>query len=86
MTTYNLNMRLISKLDRYLEDKNYEIILKENRINIINFQEIIDFSINKISIRCDNKIINIEGKNLIISKMLDDELLITGTILNIRIN
>lgn len=79
-------MKLISKLDRYLEDKNYEIILKENKVNIINFKEIIDFSTNKISLRCDNKIVNIEGKNLIISKMLDDELLITGTVYNIRIN
>lgn len=79
-------MRLISKLDRYLESKNYEIIIKENTVNIINFKEIIDFSTSKISLRCDNKIINIEGKNLIISKMLDDELLITGIIFNIRIN
>ncbi|MBQ2872511.1 MAG: YabP/YqfC family sporulation protein [Bacilli bacterium] len=79
-------MKLISKLDRYLENKNYELIIKENKINIINFQEIIDFSVNKISLRCDNKIINIEGKNLIIAKMLDEEILITGIITNIRIN
>jgi len=79
-------MRLISKLDRYLENKNYEIILKTGSVNIINFSEIIDFSMNKISVRCDNKIINIEGKNLIISKMLDDELLVTGNISNLRIN
>ena len=79
-------MKLINKLDRYLEDKNYEIIIKENKINIINFKEIIDFSVSKITLRCDNKIINIEGKNLIISKMLDEELLITGSIYNIRIN
>ena len=79
-------MRLISKLDRYLEDKTYEIIIKENSINIINFKEVIDFSVNKISLRCDNKIINIEGKNLTISKMLDEEVLITGIIFNVRIN
>ena len=79
-------MKIINKLDRYLEDKNYEIIIKENKINIINFKEIIDFSVSKITLRCDNKIINIEGKNLIIGKMLDDELLITGLIYNIRIN
>ena len=79
-------MRLISKLDRYLENKYYEIILKDSSVNIINFSEIIDFSMNKISIRCDNKIINVEGKNLIISKMLDDELLVTGNISNLRIN
>lgn len=79
-------MKIINKLDRYLEDKNYEIIIKENKVNIINFKEIIDFSASKIALRCDNKIINIEGKNLIIGKMLDDELLITGSIYNIRIN
>lgn len=79
-------MRLISKLDRYLEDKKYQIIIKENQVNIINFQEIIDFSISKISLRCDNKIVNIEGKNLIISKMLDNEVLIIGIIFNVRIN
>lgn len=79
-------MRLISKLDRYLEDKNYEIIIKNNSINIINFKEIIDFSTTKISLRCENKIIIIEGKNLIISKMLDEEVLINGIIFNLRIN
>ena len=79
-------MRLISKLDRYLEDKNYQIIIKENQVNIINFKEVIDFSTDKISLKCDNKIINIDGKNLIISKMLDEELLITGIIYNLRIN
>ena len=79
-------MRLISKLDRYLEDKNYQIIIKENQVNIINFKEVIDFSTDKISLKCDNKIINIEGKNLIISKMLDEELQITGIIYNLRIN
>ena len=73
-------------MDRYLEDRNYEIIIKDNSINIINFKEIIDFSTTKISLRCENKIINVEGKNLIISKMLDEEVLITGVIFNIRIN
>ena len=73
-------------MDRYLEDRNYEIIIKDNSINIINFKEIIDFSTTKISLRCENKIINVEGKNLIISKMLDEEVLITGVIFNVRIN
>ena len=36
--------------------------------------------------KCDDKIINVEGKNLIISKMLDEEVLITGIISNVRIN
>ena len=79
-------MGIMNKLDRYLEDKNYQIIIKKNQIDVVNYEEIIDFSIDKLSLRCNNKIINIEGKNLIISKMLDEEVLITGIIYNVRIN
>lgn len=79
-------MKLINKLDRYLEDRNYQIIIKENSINIINFEEIIDFSINHISVKCEKKTIHIEGNNLIISKMIDEEILIEGILYNIRIN
>ena len=79
-------MKLINKLNRYIEDKDYQIIIKNNSINIINLEEIIDFTINKISIKCNNQIIIIEGKNLIISKMLEDEVLILGAIYNVRIN
>ena len=79
-------MKLINKLNRYLEDKKYEIIINENKVNIVNFEEIIDFSIERISLKCNNTKIIIEGKNLIISKMVDEEILITGTINNIRIN
>lgn len=79
-------MKLINKLNRYLEDKNYQIIIKNNFVNIINIEEIIDFSVSKITVRCNSQIIIVEGKNLIISKMLEDEVLILGTIYNVRIN
>lgn len=78
-------MKLINRLNEYLEDNNYQIIIKEKSINIINFQEILDFSEKNIKIRCINKIIEIDGQKMIVSKMLDDEILITGIINNIRI-
>lgn len=78
-------MKLINRLNEYLEDHNYQIIIKEKSINIINFQEILDFSEKNIKIRCINKIIEIDGQKMIVSKMLDDEILITGIINNIRI-
>lgn len=79
-------MKIINKLNRYLEDDNYQIIIKNNSVNIINIEEIVDFSISKVTTKCNKKIIIIEGKNLIISKMQEDEVLITGTIYNVRIN
>ena len=79
-------MKLINKLDRYLYDREYKIIIKENYVNIINYDEIIDFNLSNISVKYQNKIIAIEGRNLTISKMVEDEVLITGEISNIRIN
>ena len=79
-------MKIINKLNRYLEDDNYQIIIKNNSVNIINIKEIVDFSISKVTTKCNEKTIIIEGKNLIISKMQEDEVLITGIIYNIRIN
>ena len=69
-----------------MEDKNYQIKIKEKHINISNFSEIIDFSPTQIIIRCDKNIIKFEGKELVISKMLEEEILITGKLVCIRIN
>ena len=79
-------MKILDRIDNYLCDKEYKIIIKNNQINIINYDEIIDFSLTKISVKHNNRIIIIEGKDLTISKMLDYEVLISGIILNIRIN
>ncbi len=79
-------MKLKDRLDRYLYDNEYKIIIKENYVNIINYDEIIDFTITNISVKYMDKIISIEGNNLTISKMVDNEVLIMGNINNIRIN
>ena len=79
-------MKLIDRIDNYLYDKEYKIIIKNNEINIVNYDEIIDFSLTQISVKYKNKKIIIEGKNLVISKMIENEVLITGIINNIRIN
>ena len=79
-------MKLMDRLDNYLYDREYKIIIKENYVNIVNYDEIVDFTLTKVSVKYKDKIIIIEGKNLTISKMVEDEVLITGNISNIRIN
>lgn len=79
-------MKLKERIDNYLYDREYKIIIKNNEINIVNYDEIIDFSLTTISIKYRNKKIIIDGKNLLISKMIENEVLITGDISNIRIN
>ena len=79
-------MKLIDKLNGYLFEKDYKITIKDNYLNITNYDEIVDFSLTKIILRCQTKKIVLEGKNLIIVKMLDDEVLVKGTITNLNIN
>ena len=79
-------MKMIKKLNDYLEDTQYKIIIKDKQINIINYDEIIDFTFSKIIIRHAKKIITIEGDELYIVKMTEDEVLINGNVTNIRIN
>ena len=83
--TYTRNMRILNRVENYLLDNEYKIIIKNNQLNVINYDEIIDFSLVKITIRIKQKIISIEGNNLIISKMIDDEVLVSGNISNISI-
>lgn len=76
-------MKWVRMIDDYVNDKKYSMIYKNNKLDIVNYSEIIDFSSNKISIRYEDDIYHIEGSNLVISKMMDNEILITGDISNI---
>ena len=75
----------ILNLERYLMDTTYKIIIKDNTINILNYEEIKDFSSNKIVVKTKKNITTIIGKDLVVSKMQDNEVLITGLIKTIEL-
>lgn len=77
-------MKLIRMIDDYVNDRKYSMIYKNNKLNVINYSEIIDFSSTLISIRYEDYVYHIEGNNLVISRMMENEILITGDISNIR--
>ena len=77
---------MLKRIDNYLNERKYKITLNENMINIENYDEIINFTLTNISVKCSDKVINIDGANLTISKMFEKEVLITGNVTSIRIN
>ena len=77
---------MIDRLKNYVVDTNYRIIIFDDKINIINYKEIITLNNKMISFTVNTKIINIHGNNLQLKKMIDDEILIYGTIDNIEVN
>ena len=73
-------MKLIRKIDNYINDKNIKIISSNNYVNITNYTKILDFDSNNIDIELSNYNLLIKGNNLVINKMYDNELLIKGKI------
>ena len=73
-------MKLFRKIDNYINDKNIKIISSNNYVNITNYIKILDFDSNNIDIELSTYNLLIKGKELVINKMYDNELLIKGKI------
>lgn len=71
-------------LKEYIYDNKFQLLVVDNTINILNYEELISFSDIKVIIKCKNNNLTINGKNLIINKMIYNELLIKGVITSIE--
>lgn len=78
-------MGLRSYIGNYLVDKEYKITIRHNSVNIVNYSEIKDFSNDQVTVRYNDQLTKISGDNLVITQMLDDEILITGNIIKIEL-
>jgi len=78
-------MGLFKDLRSSILEDNFKIIYMNNKIDIINYLDILHFDSNKIIINTKELNVTISGKNLIVSKLLSDELLIEGDINNISL-
>ena len=78
-------MKIIDRLNDYVENKEFKITIFKNKLNIINYDEVLDFNSKEITIRNNDKIIIIKGNNLVTAKMVKDEILIEGDILFLKL-
>ena len=67
-------------MKEFLLDNTFNIIIKKDYIDIINYQKIDILEDDKIIITIDNKKIIIVGNNLKPIKLLNEEILIKGII------
>ncbi|MBR4178706.1 MAG: YabP/YqfC family sporulation protein [Bacilli bacterium] len=67
-----------------LNNKCFEIDLKENCLHLINYINVIDISPNKMHILLNNRSLVVNGSNLIICALDENELLIKGNIKGIE--
>ncbi len=72
--------KLFRLANNYINENNFSMIYKNNSLDVINYTKILDFSSTLISFSHKNNDYYVEGDNLVISKMMEDEILITGNI------
>lgn len=75
---------MLNGLRSYILENEFRVNIYNNKVDIINYQDIKHFSDKEIIINTPNGICLITGKDLIISKLLNDEILINGQIKSIE--
>ncbi|MBP3460970.1 MAG: YabP/YqfC family sporulation protein [Bacilli bacterium] len=75
----------IHKFRSYLLEDYFSMNVLKDTIKIENYTEVGHFDNNKIIIKYIDGEVTIKGKNLIISKLMNDSILIKGTIQNIEL-
>lgn len=75
---------MLKDIRSYILDNKFKINIYENNIDIVNYKEIDHFDDKIIIVRHEKGILTVKGENLIITKLVEDELLINGKIRNIE--
>ena len=78
-------MKIFDRLNNYINENNFKITIGINNVNVVNYTLVLDFNSNLVSIKYNNGIVDISGTNLVVNKMLKDEILVTGNIENIKL-
>ncbi len=75
---------MFERVKEYIKDDEFRLVLFSDRVYIINYLEILTLNNKRISINNGNNLIVIKGEDLVLNKLLDKEILITGKILTIE--
>lgn len=77
-------MNITNGIRSYIFENDTKILILNNKINITNYTDIGHFDSEKIIVKLKDKNIIIKGSNLVVSKLVNDEVLITGIFNNIE--
>ena len=77
---------MLKSINRYIKNNEFSVNILENYININNFIDITVLESNKIVLEIPNGYLRILGNNLIIKKLLNNEVVITGFINSLEFN
>jgi sporulation protein YqfC len=78
-------MTKIEEFKNYLLETQFKMTYFQNKLDLLNYSSIEHFDNNKIMIKYDQGLVVVDGKNLVIKRLIKDEILITGDIKSIEL-
>ncbi len=77
---------MLDKIYDYISDNEFKFTIYEDKIHVVNYKRIISLEDDYISFQSNNKKISIIGYDLSLVKLLNDEMLVRGTINKIEVS
>ena len=77
---------MLDRITNYINDNTFRFTIYENTIHVVNYKRILILEEDRISFQSTNQIIKVEGEGLILKKILNQEMLITGKIYKIEVS
>ena len=77
---------MLNRLKEYINDNEFRLTVFSDRVHVMNFLNIVSLEEERISFLTSKGRVIIKGKNLCLNKLLDDEVLISGTIMSIEVD
>lgn len=78
-------MGILKQFRSYILEEEFTFSVYPNKIDILNYESIGHFDSNKVIIRYNKGTLVITGDNLVVSKLMSDEVLVLGNIKNIEL-
>ena len=75
---------LLNNIRNYLNNKSYNINLSKNQLYINNYNKIDNINDKNISVIFEDFVLKVEGLNIKVIKMIDNEILFNGQIESIK--
>ena len=76
---------MLDRLRNYIKDEEFRINIFGNKVNIINYLDLIVLEDTRISLQSPKGIVVIKGSGLTVNRLLDNEILISGKIKTIEL-
>lgn len=73
-------MSVIKNIRSYILEEEFKITILDGRINIVNYTNIGHFDDNKVIVKYNGGEVIIKGANLVVTRLISDEILISGNL------